>query len=481
MNYKIIAKLLGLLIIIIGFSMLFAFGWGVYYNEPETEYFGYSIVICLSCGGLLYYLNKNAETKMYRREAYIVVGLGWIVAGFFGALPYIMTDTLNTFADAIFESISGFTTTGSTVLSDIEAVSKCILFWRSLTHWLGGMGIIVLFVALFPFLGVGGKYLLKNETPGPVKEGIKNKTVHSARYLWYIYLAISALLTILLLLGGMSWFDALCHTFGTMATGGFSTLNKSVGGYNSRYFEIVITIFMFMAGVNFTLYYNFLGGRWKTFFKDIEFKVYAFIILVCTILTTGLLYYYKYYPTILSSLRYAAFQVVSIITTTGFGTADFNIWPPFCQLLFVSLMFFGGCAGSTGGGMKIIRIIILFKYAIQQVLRSLHPTAVYVLKIENHPFPKQTMHQILGFFVFAIGIFVFSSLFVALHNIDIITSTTSVAATLWNIGPGLAKVGAVENFGFLPETVKYFLSLLMIIGRLEIFTIIVFFIPDFWK
>ncbi|MBP7652248.1 TrkH family potassium uptake protein [Candidatus Dependentiae bacterium] len=481
MNLRIILKIFGLLVILIGFAMVPSFLWCWHYDEPDLTAFFYSIIICLFSGIIMFRLNYNIAGKILLREAFFIVGFGWIIAGLFGSLPFMLSGVLPDFFDAFFETVSGFTTTGSSVIKDVEIIGKGILFWRSFTHWLGGMGIIVLFVALFPFLGVGGRNLMNFESPGPVKSGIKPKTVDTARYLWYIYFGFTCIEIILLLICGMGLFDSLCHTFGTMATGGFSTLNKSVGGFNNKYIDVIITFFMIFAGMNFSLYYNLIHGNFKNFFKDTEFKAYMSIIIFSTLSMTAILYFNNYYPTILSSTRYAFFQVVSILTTTGYATADFNLWPSFCKILFLVLMFIGGCAGSTGGGMKVIRIVILLKFAWQQLFRTIYPNAVVTLKLEKQPFPKHTLFQILGFFVFAIIIFIIGSLFVSLYNFDIETSLSAVAATLWNIGPGLAKVGAIENFAFFPSPVKFVLSIFMIIGRLELFTILVFFSPAFWK
>jgi len=485
MNHKLVIKIFGLLLILIGISMLPAILFGIYYREFDTYSLLYSLIICVSMGGIMFFLYYKENSKLYALDAFFIVGFGWIIIGAFGALPYILSGVLPNFFDAFFETISGFTTTGASVLTDIESVSKSILFWRSFTHWLGGMGIIVLFVALFPFLGVGGKNLINFESPGPIKSGLKPRVVDTARYLWYIYFGLTIIETILLMFGGMNFYNASCHTFGTMATGGFSTLNKSIAGFQSRYIDAVITIFMILAGVNFSLYYFAIISDFKNifsvFFKDIEFKIYISIIIISTFIIGANIYINKLYPTVLSSLRYSAFQVVSIMTTTGYATADFNQWSPFCKLILLTLMFIGGCAGSTGGGMKVIRIIILCKFVIQQIFRTIHPNAIVTLKISNQSFPKHILYQVLGFFVLAILIFVFSSLFISLFEYDIETSTSAVIATLWNIGPGISKVGPVENFAFFPNIIKLLLSLLMIIGRLEIFTILVLLSPAYWR
>jgi len=453
----------------------------MYYNESGLNAFLYSIIICLVSGTLLFGLNYNVQKKISVKESFFIVGFGWIIAGLFGSLPFVFSGIFPTYSDAFFETVSGFTTTGSSVIKNVEIIGKGVLFWRSFTHWLGGMGIIVLFVALFPFLGASGRNLMKFESPGPIKSGIKPKTADTARYLWYIYFGFTFIEIILLALFGMNLFDSMCHSFGTMATGGFSTLNKSIAGYESVVIEFIITFFMICAGLNFSLYYSLLHCNYKTLFKDVEFKTYIGIISISILLTAAILYFNNYYNSFLTSLRYAGFQIVSILTTTGYATADFNQWPSFCKILLITLMFVGGCAGSTAGGMKVIRVIILYKFAKLQIFRTIYPNAIVTLKLENHPFPKHILFQILGFFVLAVLIFISGSLFVSLFNYDIETSASAVAATLWNIGPGIAKVGAIENFSFFPQPVKYVLSFFMIIGRLELFTVLVFLSPSFWR
>lgn len=485
LNWRIMARLLGLLILLLGASMSFSVAWGFYYGERDAWAVLGSMTLCAVFGGGLAAAGRGAPRRdINRREGLAVVGLGWLIGAAFSALPFVLAVDSPGFsgaADAYFEAMSGLTTTGASILSDIEANSRCILFWRSFTHWLGGMGIIVLFVAVMPFLGVGGRQLFKSEVPGPTPEGLRPKILQTARVLWYIYIGLSALETIALMICGMDLFDALCHTFGTMATGGFSTKNMSVAQFNSAAIDMVITLFMFAAGVNFALFFIALNGQFKKAFTDPEFKIYAALIGLGTLAVMVNLLGAGVYKSVWDALRYGLFNVVSIQTTTGFGTADFDAWPPFSKILLVVLMFVGGCAGSTGGGMKVVRIAVVVKYAIHSVVRTYHPEAVIAVRIGHNVVPRQVVSQILGFFACAMGAFVTGALVVAAFGYDIVTSATSVAATLWNIGPGLGRVGPVENFSFFHPAVKLFLSVLMAMGRLELFTILVLFSPSFWR
>jgi trk system potassium uptake protein TrkH len=485
LNWRIMARLLGLLIMLLGASMIFSAAWGFYYGERDAWAIVGSMAVCALTGGSLFFMGRGAPQRdVNRREGLAMVGLGWLVGAAFAALPFVLAVNSPGFtgwADAYFESMSGLTTTGASILSDIEANSRCILFWRSFTHWLGGMGIIVLFVAIMPFLGVGGRQLFKSEVPGPTPEGLQPKILHTARILWYIYIGISALETIALMICGMDLFDSLCHTFGTMATGGFSTKNMSVAQFHSAPIDMVITLFMFAAGLNFALYFIALRGQLKQALNDPELKIYAALVGLGTLAVTINLMGAGTYDSIWSALRYSVFQVVSVQTTTGFGTANFDTWPPFSKILLVALMFVGGCAGSTGGGMKVVRIAVIAKYAMQSVVRTYHPEAVLTVRMGRTVVPRQVVGQILGFFACAMALFVGGSLVVAAFGHDVVTSTTSVAATLWNIGPGLARVGSVENYGFFHPAVKIFLSILMAMGRLELFTILVLFSPAFWR
>ena len=487
MNYRMASKLMGVLLIFLAGMMLLPLAWGFYFREElSITAFAFSILITVAFGGLLAWFGRNAKEEIYVREGLFIVALGWILAGLFGALPYILSGTLVKLPDAFFETISGFTTTGSTVLTDIEAVDKAVLFWRSLTHWLGGMGIIVLFIAVMPHLGVGGKFLFKSEVPGPITEGLKPRIKETAYVLWLIYFGLTAAETIFLLFGGMDFFESLCHSFGTMATGGFSTKNASVGHYNSVYIDVVITIFMFLAGINFTLYYFVFKARLKEAIRDPEFRVYLLIVLMAILLVTLNLILHEHHASGAESLQKGAFQAIAIVTTTGYGTDDFNVYPAFSKILLMVLMFVGASAGSTGGGMKVFRIMILFKHAYYEVRRVIRPREVVIPKIGGQPLRPDIIQNVTAFFILGIGIFILASMIMGWlgtyePRLDITTSMTAVAATLWNIGPGLERVGSIENYAFIPSVGKWVLSLCMLMGRLEIYTVLVLFFPSFWR
>ena len=416
---------------------------------------------------------------MYRREALAVVGLGWLLIGVFGALPFYLGNAFASFVDAYFETVSGFTTTGATVFTDIETVPNSLLLWRMTTHWLGGMGIIVLFVAIFPQLGVGAKQMFRSEVPGPITEGLRPKIKETALALWRIYALLTLLATVLLMLCGMSFFEALCHAFATLATGGYSTKNASIGHYDSVAVDVVITVFMFLAGINFTLYYLVMRGRFQAFWRNGEFRVYLAITVVVSLLIA--LDIHDRHGEFLQALRYASFQTVAILTTTGFGTDNFDAYPPFSKLLLVCLMFVGGCAGSTAGGMKISRLMVVFKVAYQETYRVFRPQVRMSVRIGRSVINEEIVRSILVFFSSFVALFALGSVFMAALGLDIVTASTSVAACLGNIGPGLARVGALENYAHIPAIGKVFLSFCMMLGRLELGTLLVLLVPDFWR
>lgn len=497
MNYHIISKLLGLLVLFLAGCLVFSMLWSFYFEEWDVVVsFVYTISICILLGWGLFQYGMNTSEEVMRKEGMAVVGIGWLMAGVLGALPFMFCETfryqmiegqmienglISQFINSLFETLSGFTTTGSTVLTDIEAVPKGLLFWRSFTHWLGGMGIIVLFIAVLPTLGAGGKRLFKSEVPGPIPEGLRPRIKQTALILWGIYMGFSAAQTFIYLVGGMSFYDALCHTFGTMATGGFSPYNASIGYYDSAFIEYVTVIFMLIAGINFGLYFQAIRGDAKTLFKDTEMRVFLGIVL----LGTGLIMFdtlrSDIFTGVFEALRYVLFQVVAIITTTGYGTANFDVWPPFSKLALVTLMFFGASSGSTGGGMKIIRLIILTKLAYHQIYKTFHPQAVVTLKVGGRPVTQGVIDGVTGMFIIGTSVFVISTLIMGWLGLDIVTATTAVAATLWNIGPGLEKVGSIENFAHVPNIGKLILSFCMLLGRLEFYTILVLFLPGFWR
>lgn len=480
MNLKLIIRILGFLIFGEGIALLISLFVSLFFSSPDLSSFIITSVITLVIGGLLLGFTRNTVKDIGKREGFFIVAFSWVTFSFFGSLPYIISGSIPNFTDAFFETISGFTTTGSSILTDIETLSQGILFWRSFTQWLGGMGIIVLSLAILPVFGIGGIQLFTAEYPSPTLEKISPKIRQTAKTLWLIYTLFTLLETILLWIGGMTFFDAINHSLTTMATGGFSTKQAGITYWNSPFIQYVIIIFMFFGGTNFTLFYIIFKSKFKTVFKDEEFKYYSFFILGFTLCVfTGLLLTTSI--GIEKAFRDSLFQVVSIITTTGFITADYLSWKPVLIMLIFALFFFGGCAGSTSGGVKIMRIVLLMKNSYYELHRMIHPNAVIPVKFNKHSVDTKIITNILAFFIFYCFIFAVSTIIFTLFEPDIETSMGAVAASLGNVGPGLGKVGPVENFAHVVPAGKWFLSFLMLLGRLELFTILVLFSPSFWK
>lgn len=460
--------------------MIFPLFYAFYYQEEIAIYAFLSSIIITTLSGLFFYFNFKTENGIGRKEGFAIATLGWITAAAFGAFPFLFSGTLTNFIDAYFESMSGFTTTGATVLRSIEGNPLSVLFWRDQIQWMGGMGIIVLVVAILPALGVGGMQLFKSEVPGPEPDKLKPRIKETAKLLYLVYIIISALQIACLYLTGMSLYDAITHMFGTMATGGFTPKNLSVGHYNNPTYDIIITIFMVIAGANFTLHYKVLHGNLKSLFKDREFLFYIGVICISILIVTTQLHIYIY-ESVLTALRYASFQVVSIITTTGFATTDFDQWPTLSKSILIILMFIGGCAGSTGGAIKNIRILILLKKAGREFQKILHPHAITPIYIGDKKISEETVSNVTSFFLLYIIIFMFSSLIMAALGLDMVSALSSVAATLGNVGPGLGMVGPTQNYAFIPPVGKILLSFCMLLGRLEIYTVLILLIPEFWK
>ncbi len=480
MNLKIIFRVLGFLLLVEGIAMLLALGISLIYGEHDIIAFLISAGINIGTGCLLIFTTQKAVKDIGKREGFIIVSSVWIVFSFFGSLPYILSGSIPNFTNAFFETISGFSTTGSSILNDIEALPHGILFWRSITQWLGGMGIIVLSLAILPVFGIGGMQLFMAEVPGPTPDKISPRIRQTAKTLWVIYLGYTVAETVLLWIGGMSLFDAVCHSFTTMATGGFSTKQASVAYWSSPFIQYVITIFMFLAGTNFTLSYIAIKGNLKHAVKDEEFKYYSlFVISFTVIVFIGLLVSSKL--GIEQAFRESLFQVVSIITTTGFATSDYLQWAPILTILIFALFFFGGSAGSTGGGIKIMRIVLLIKNSYYELRRMIHPNAVIPVKFNRHSVEPKIITNVLAFFMLYFFIFAFSTVIFTLIEPDLESSMGAVATCLGNIGPGLGNVGPVENFVHVKPIGKWFLSFLMLLGRLELFTVLVLFSPSFWK
>ena len=479
MDLRGVIHLLGWLLLFLAGAMLiplpFALG-----NDSSDHTALLAAAGITAASGLIMARSTSLVRDLRVREGFAIVTFGWLLASAFGALPFVFSGAVPSYTDAFFETISGFTTTGATILTDIEAVPSGILFWRSFTHWLGGMGIILLSLAILPFLGVGGMQLFKAEVPGPVADKLTPRVTQTAKILWAVYILLSVAETALLMLGGLSLFDALCQTFGTMATGGFSTKNASIAAFPSPFVQWVIIIFMFLAGANFALHYRFAFRGWKIYRDDREFLVYVTIIGLASALiyvaNTGV---WRDFGE--PAIRDTIFQVVSIQTTTGFITADYEQWPMLSQLVLFLLMFVGGSAGSTGGGIKVLRIYLLLKFVLAEFSRLLHPHAIIPVRVRQQTIPRDVVMNVLGFFVLYILIFAGGTLLIAAMGYDVATSFGAVAATLGNVGPGLGEVGAIDNYAHFPPIGKWILSFFMLLGRLELYTVLILFVPAYWR
>jgi len=480
MRWRYILNIVGILTLFFGLTMIFPLFVGFYYQDQSVIPVLKSMGITVIAGLVFHILFRSAKAEsISQREGMAIVAIGWTAVGLFGALPFYIGNGLS-FVDAFFESVSGFTTTGSSILTNIEALSKGLLFWRSFIQWLGGMGIIVLSVAILPFLGLGGMQLYKAEVPSPVPDKLKPRIRDTARILWKVYALISLAEVILLMLGGMDLYDSLCHTFTTMPTGGFSTQNASIAHFNSAYFDIIFIIFMILAGINFSLHYQMLKGKPLAFWRDSECRFFFGVVIILTAVVSFNIYG-SVYEKIGQALRYGAFQVVSIVTTTGYATADYEKWPAMSQLILLLCMFLGASAGSTGGGVKCLRVMLCFKFCYKELFSIIHPHAVTHIKIGGKTVPEDVMRSILGFLALYIGIFALSSVLLAGLGVDLVTSFGAVAACLGNIGPGFGLVGPADNFAQIPYLGKWLLIWCMLLGRLEVFTVIIFLVPEFWR
>ena len=481
MRFRQIFRLIGILNFFLGLSMLAPLIASLIYSDGSFFSLLYSFIITSGCGIVLFFLIKKGDyTSLSQREGMAIVTLSWLSAGFFGSLPFLFSGSIPNITDAYFESISGFTTTGASIINNIESLPNGILFWRSLTQWIGGMGIIVLSIAILPFLGVGGMQLYKAEIPSPVVDKLQPRISETAKTLWKVYLFITLLEIGLLFLGRMPLFDSICHAFCTMPTGGFSTQNGSIAQYNSAYFEGVITVFMILAGINFSLHFKFLKGDFKVFGRDPECRVFISILVILIILVTFNIYG-PIYHSLSHAFRHAAFQVSSIITTTGFVTSNYAKWPALSQIILLLCMFIGAMAGSTGGAIKIMRIILLAKHGYREIFRLVHPHAVRPIKLGGKPVPEEVLNSIWGFFILYLTLFIVAVIIMSSIGLDIVTSFASVAATIGNIGPGFGLVGPVNNYLSVPDLGKWVLIFCMILGRLEIYTVIIMLAPAYWR
>lgn len=424
---------------------------------------------------------KRGRTFLSHKAGYLFVVLSWILSSALGAIPFVISGAAPTFVHAFFETMSGFTTTGASVIADLESLPRSILLWRATTHWIGGMGIVVLTVAILPLLGLNARTLMEAEAPGPQVEKFSPRLSDTAKILWLIYAGLTALQTILLMVGGMDWLDALTHSFATMATGGFSTRNASVGAYGSAYIDTVITVFMVLAGMNFSLHWRLLRGEIRNVFKDSELRLYLFLFAAASLAIALDLHFRGGFPSFGRALRFGSFQAASILTTTGFVTADYLLWPGLSQAVLFALMFFGGCSGSTGGGVKVGRLLTMFKTGLSEMRYLLNPRGIHGVYVNGSYLKKNVVYDIAAMvFLYAASIIV-STVVVAAGGFDVMTSLTATLATLGNIGPGFGLAGPACTYGPFPEWILSWLSFMMILGRLEVYTVLVLFTRSFWK
>ena len=479
MNLLAVTRVLGLLVFATGSAMVLPMLVSLGYGEDDWRWFGICLLVSCGVGGLVAWLCRGGS-ELRNRDGFLIVSLGWLFVGLTGALPFWLSGEIPEFTDAVFESISGFTTTGASILADVEVLGRGPALWRCLIQWLGGMGIVVLSVAILPILGVGGMQLFQAEAPGPSPDRLTPRIKETARLLWGVYCIISFAEFIALLFCGLDWFDALCHTFTTMATGGFSTRAASIGHYQSGAVEYVVIFFMFAAGANFSLHYSALRGRLRSYLRDSEFKVYLTVVLCAT----AVVIYTNLRASTMGTeenIRASLFQVISIVTTTGYATADYELWASAAVFVLLSLMFIGGCAGSTGGGMKNVRLLLLIRHGFNELRKMVHPQAVFPIRFNQRAVPPDILTHILGF-VLLLALSTLTATFVmTLLGLDLLTAFGSVAATINNIGPGIGDVGPTDNFGHLPALGKWVLVVCMLLGRLELFTVLVLLTPDFWR
>ena len=479
-NRKMILRILGILLFMEAMMFLACAGVSLCYGEEDYIYFIYTTLINMAVGSGLILLGRGAENRVTRRDGYCIVAFTWLLFTGFGMLPFYISGSIPSVTDAFFETMSGFTTTGSSILNHVEALPHATLFWRSLTQWLGGLGIIMLFIAILPSLGIEGRDLYVAEVTGPTHNKTSFTFTSSARQMWILYTILTLLQTLLLLFGGMNLFDGICHAFTTMATGGFSTKQNSIAYWDSAYIQYVIIIFTFMAGTNFGLLHTAIRGNWKKLIQDNEFQLY-FMLVVLASVVIGVGLYVIGWADFEKSMRDATFQVVTLITTTGFATADYLLWPPLLGLILFLLLFVGASAGSTAGGMKVVRVYLLFKNSFVELKRIIHPNGIINVKYNNKSVHPNIMTGIMAFAILFMIVFTIGSLIMTIFTEDIITACSAVVSSMSNVGPGFGSVGPMFSYAHLNDFAKLFLAFLMLVGRLEIFTVMVLFTKAFWR
>ncbi|MEA1786962.1 potassium transporter TrkG [Arenibacter sp. GZD96] len=492
LNFKIIIHVMGLLLLCNGFFMFIATFVSGMYKDGITMDLALAAIITMLAGVIAMFYTKDHKKEVKRKEGYIIVTFGWLIMSFSGMLPYLFSGSIPDASNAFFETISGYTTTGASILEDIESMPKGILFWRSLTHWIGGMGIIVLAIAILPLLGIGGMQLFAAEAPGPSTDKLHPRITDTAKRLWFIYLLYTVAETLLLTVAGMSFFDAINHALATLSTGGFSTKNASLAHWNGQpWIQYIVMVFMFLAGSNFVLSYFAFKGKIQKVFRDEEFRYYVGFILIFTLIAGTVIYLEanvpvsEYHPMVLgeaeSAFRHALFQVIAIITTTGFVSADFTNWTPFLTIFFFGLMFLGGSAGSTSGGIKVMRHLLIIKNGLLEFKRTLHSNAIIPVRYNNKTVQEHIVYNIIAFFILYMLAFIIGALGLGFLGLDFESAIGGAASCLGNVGPALGSLGPLQNFNELSSLGKWWCGFLMLIGRLELFTVLILLTPYFWK
>ena len=494
LNYQIIISFLGLTSMLNGVFMLLSVPFSIYHQESAKWGILYAGLITITLGFIMWFFNRNAEKNLQKKEGYLIVTFGWLILSLTGTLPYILSGTIPEFTNAFFETLSGYSTTGASILTDIEAMPKGILFWRSATHWIGGMGIIVLTIAILPLLGIGGMQLFMAEAPGPSTDKMHPRITETAKRLWLIYFSLTIAEFLLLKIAGMTWFDAINHAMATLSTGGFSTKNANIAYWNGMpIIQYIITAFMFIAGTNFMITYFVFKGKWQRILKNEEFKWYFLGTLGIVIVITLLIVQFQDpmlqttvdhpmpWGKFESAFRHAGFQVIAILTTTGFVTADFTMWNSFATMIIFSLFFIGGSAGSTSGGVKIVRHIMMIKSSLLELKKLLHPSAIIPVRYGGKAVHQSIIFNILSFFVLYMLIFILSAIILTFLGLDFVSAIGAAASSLGNIGPAIGNLSPVDNYAHLSNAAKWFCSFLMLIGRLELFTVLILLTPYFWK
>ncbi len=492
LNTRIIVHLMGLLLLFNGGFMLLAALVSLIYQDGVTYNIALAAITTLFSGTVAMYLTRGHKKEVKRKEGYIIVTFGWIVMSVSGVLPYLFSGAIPDITNALFETVSGYTTTGASILDDIEVLPEGILFWRSVTHWIGGMGIIVLAIAILPLLGIGGMQLFAAEAPGPAGDKLHPRITDTAKRLWFIYVGYTVAETILLKLAGMSFFDAMNHALATLSTGGFSTKNASIAYWNNQpLIQYIIILFMFLAGSNFVLSYFAFKGRVQKVLRDEEFRYYSVFIALFAVLVALVIYFKadvtvsEYHPMpwgeAESAIRHGLFQVLAVVTTTGFVTADFTGWTPFLTVFFFGLMFAGGSAGSTAGGIKVMRHILIIKNGLLEFKRTLHPSAIIPVRYNNKTVTEHIVYNIIAFFVLYMLLFIIGALVLGLLGLDFVSAVGGAASSLGNVGPAFGTLHPLSNFNGLPALGKWWCAFLMLAGRLELFTVLILLTPYFWK